>query len=322
MSLDTFDVTRPGSLNGGVDPLETMIEEFTGIVEGTLKRRSVTKDFVNIRSVKGTSTVTNRSVGQSAIGVVAPGTTPDSTSQPDFGKNSVTIDRVIYARSAVPLLDEFQLDFDARKEIANEHGKTIAKFMDQAFFVQGLKAARLSTSPFGSDGHLGGTVETLAAAGDQNDPAKLYSAFARLFAAMEEKDVHVVDDGCCIFVRPSVFYTLIQSEQVINGTSVKGHIFEAWGVPVKSTANLINTNIQAATPGSIAAMMGSAYEVDATNLAALVLAPKAILAGENIALRSDVFYDKLSKSWYIDAELAFNATPNRTEFAGAIHIAP
>jgi len=31
-----------------------------------------------------------------------------------------------------------------------------------------------------------------------------------------------------------------------------------------------------------------------------------------------VFYDKLSKSWFVDAAEAYSATPNRNEFAGVI----
>lgn len=325
MSLATYNVARPNQNNNAGDVLANVIEEFTGMVEGTIQRRSATENFISVRNVKGTATVTNRSVGESVLGTVTPGTTPAPTGQNDFGKNSVTIDRVIYARTAIPLIDEFQIDFDARKEIANEHGKKVAKLKDEAFFVQGFKAANLAVSPYGSDGHFGGSVETLVAALDQNDPAKLYSAFARLFAEMEEKDVQPIHDGCAIYVRPTTFYTLLESEQVINGeyktsdgTNVSGMVFKAWGVPVISTANLPNSSILEATAGSVAALMGANYVADMTKCIGLVMSPRAILAGQNLALRSDVFYDKMSKSWYVDAELAFAATPNRPEFSGVI----
>lgn len=325
MSLDTFVATRPNSKNGGSDPLELVIEEFTGMVEGTIQRRSATEGWLPIRSVKGTATITNYAVGESKLGKVVPGVTPDGV-KTDFSKASVTVDTLVYARAALPLLDTFQTQFDVRKEIANEHGKKIAKLKDEAFLIQGIKAAQLTASPFGAtDGHQGGSVVTLSAAGDENDPAKLYAAFADLFTKMEEKDVDVINDNIVVFVRPKPFYTLMQSEQVVNGeyltadgTSVKGRVFAAWGVPVKSTNNLPNTNITAATAGSVAELMGTSYEVDATKVVALAMAPRALLAGETIALTGDVFYDKLSKSWYVDAHLAFAAGPNRPEFAGLI----
>ena len=172
-----------------------------------------------------------------------------------------------------------------------------------------------------------GPAVALAAAGDVTDPAKLYSAFSRLFAQLEEKDVDPINDDLVIFVRPTVFYALLEAEQVINGqyktsegTSVEGHIFKAWGVPVVSTANLPNGVINTTDDegNSVGRLMGANYTGDFSKLVALAMSPRAVLAGETISLTSDVFYDKLSKSWYVDAHLAFAATPDRTEYAGAI----
>lgn len=329
MSLDVFTVVRPNSKLGGANPLELIVEEFSGLVEGTVQRRSVTEGWLPVRKVTGTATVSKDAIGESTLGVVVPGVTPDGTKN-QFSKTSVTVDTLVYARSTLPLLDTFQTKYDVRKEIANEHGKKIAKFKDTAFLVQGVKAALATVSPYGAvPGFNLGTQVTLAAAGDRNDPAKLYAAFADLFAQMEEKDVDPINDDLVIFVRPTTFYTLLQSEQVINGeyltsegTSVKGHIFAAWGVPVVSTANLPNGVIATTddSGNSVGRLMGTNYTGDFSKVVALVMSPKAVLAGETISLTSDVFYDKLSKSWYVDAHLAFAATPDRTEYAGVILI--
>lgn len=311
-------VTRPNQQNGAgaVDAL--IIEEFTGMVEGTIARRSVTEGFVPVRSVKGTSTVTNFNVGESTLGKVTPGVTPPGTPS-QLSKNSVTIDTLIYARAHLALLETFQTQFDVRKHIADEHGKKIAKFKDQAFLIQGIKAALAANSPYGATpGFSGGSQHTLAAAGDLSDPAKMYSAFARLFEKIEGKDVDPIADGLGIFVRPDVYYTLLESEYVINGefltadgTKIEAKVFKAWGVPVMSTNNL---------PRSVVSghLLGTDYDGDFSKVAALVMSPKAILAGENIPLTGDVFYDNLSKQWFADAHLAFAATPDRAEYAGAI----
>lgn len=328
MSLDTFTVVRPNAqLGDESDPLALVIEEFAGIVEGTIQRRSATEGWLPVRKVTGTATVTKDAIGESTLGVVVPGTTPDGTKN-QFSKNSVTVDTLVYARSTLPLLDSFQTKYDVRKEIGTEHGKKIAKFKDTAFLVQGIKAALQTTSSYGAlPGHDGGTQTVLDAVGDAADPARLYSAFSRLFAEMEEKDVDPINDDLVIFVRPTVFYALLEAEQVINGkyltsdgTSVEGHIFKAWGVPVMSTANLPNGVIATNddSGNSVGRLMGNGYAGDFSNVVALACAPRAILAGETISLTSDVFYDKLSKSWYVDAHLAFAATPDRSEYAGVI----
>ena len=331
MSLDTFNVVRPAARNGrDDDPLALIIEEFTGMVEGTIARRSVTDPVINVRPVKGTATVTNFAVGESELQVIVPGETPNGTKN-QFGKNSVTVDRTILARATLPLLDVFQTSYDARKEIATEHGKKIAKFKDQAFLIQAIKTANLANSTFYDTtelpGHNGGTKVTLAAAGDENDPAKLYSAFASLFAQMEEKDVDPVADDLFIFLRPKAFYALLEAEQVINGqyvtaagTSVEGHIFKAWGVPVISSANVPNW-VENGAAKSVSALMGSDYNGDFTKVVAVAFSARAVLAGSTIDLSTKVFFDDVSKHWFVDAWLAFAATSNRAEFAGAIYAA-
>lgn len=328
MSLDHFTVVRPNAqLGDDSNPLALVIEEFAGIVEGTIQRRSATEGWLPIRKVTGTATVTKDAIGESQLGKVTPGETPDGTKN-QFSKNSVTVDTLVYARATLPLLDSFQTKYDVRKEIGTEHGKKIAKFKDTAFLVQGVKAALQTESSYGPlPGHSGGSQEILSSAGDATDPAKLYSAFARLFAQIEEKDVDPINDELVIFVRPTVFYALLESEQVINGqyltsdgTSVEGHVFKAWGVPVKSTANLPNGVISTTddSGNSVGRLLGDGYTGDFSKLVALACAPRAILAGETISLTSDVFYDRISKSWYVDAHLAFAATPDRSEYAGVI----
>jgi len=328
MPLDAYTVTRPNAKNLGGDPLELVIEEFTGIVEGTIQRRSVTEGWLPVRSVKGTATVTNYAVGESTLQKIIPGQIPDGTTSA-FSKNSVTIDRSIIARAALPELDTFQTVFDARKQIGMEHGKKIAKLKDQSFLIQGVKAALSANSPYGTPlpNFTGGSIQTLAAAGDKQDAAKLYDAFGGLFTKMEAKDVLPVDDDLVIFVRPDVFYTLLDAEQVINGeyvtsegTSISGHIFKAFGVPVVSTNNLPNWVEAEATPGTVSAMMGPDYVGDFTKLVALAMSPKALLAGANIELKTNAFFDDLSKCYFVDAWLAYASTPDRAEYAGAIYM--
>lgn len=322
MGLDTYNVTRPNARNGGTDPFELIIEEFTGLVEGTIERKSVLKGFVPLKTVKGTSTVTNYGVGESTLGKLTPGETPDGTLN-DFSKISVTVDTVVNARAVLPLLDVFQTQFDSRAEIAAEHGKKIAKFWDQSFFIQAAKAAALATSTYGSAGHHGGSTEVLDNAADRTDPAKLYAAIANLFTKMEEKDVDPRMDDVMIALRPEQYYTLLQAEQIVNGeyvtaagTKIDTGIFKSFGVPVVSTNNVPNTNIVdhlLSNTGN-----GAAYDGDFSNVVALAFSPRALLAGETIPLQSKIFFDDLSKHWFVDAWLAYGVTPNRPEFSGSI----
>lgn len=314
----SWNVTRPNAKNAGADPLELVIEEFSGLVEGTIQRHSVTENWLPIRSVTGTATVSNYAVGEASLGKVVPGEAPPAE-KAQFSKLSLTIDTVVYARNALPLLDVFQTNFDARKEISLEHGKKIAKFKDQSFFIQAIKAARLTESPFGTTpGHGQGNRVAFTAAGDEQDPAKLYRAISDLFTSFEEQDVDPLADDLVIFVRPAEYYTLLNSEQLTNGeyitaegNSVKTKVLSAFGVPVVSTNNI---------PKDVVTdhYLGTQFDGDFTDIVAVVFTPRALLAGETIPLESDVFYDKLFKSWFVDSHLSYSVTPNRPEFAGIL----
>ena len=322
---DSYAIVRPGQSNqsGAVSALH--LEEFTGVVESTIERKAALKGWMTVRPVKGTSTITNFAVGESTLQKATPGTPIDGTGT-DFAKRTLTIDTVILARAVLPLLETFQTSYDSRKEIGMEHGKKIAKFWDQSFFIQAIKAALFTESTYKGSGasgkpagHFGGSQTTLALAGDALDPAKLYASIADLFVKMEEKDVDPRTDDVAIALRPAEFYTLLQNEQLIDGTyktsegtSMQGHLLKAYGVPVMSSTNF---------PGGqniTGHLLGSAYDGDFTKLVAAVFSPRALLAGETIPLTTDVFYDKVTKQWFVDAHMSYGVTPNRAEFAGVI----
>jgi len=91
---DAFNIVRPGQANqaGAINALA--LEEFTGIVEGTIDRRSVLKGWIPVRTVKGTNAVTNFAVGESTLQKATAGQPIDGTGT-DFAKRTLTIDTVI-----------------------------------------------------------------------------------------------------------------------------------------------------------------------------------------------------------------------------------
>lgn len=329
--ITTPGIVRPNQQNGAGDVNALNIEEFTGQVEGTIARKSKLDPYIKRRPVKGTNTITNYAVGETQLTTLKPGEAPDSTPV-DFSKASVTVDTVVMARNIIPLLEDFQNNFGARAKVAEEHGKKIAKFSDQSFMIQGIKAARLTESAYSGGtagkpaGFKGGLVVKFAAAGDQLDPAKLYSKIGEALTGMEEKDVEPQSEDVILIVRPKEFYTLQEAEQISNGEylTAEGNkltnvaMFKAWGIPVVSSNNLPNSVIEdheLSTTGN-----GNAYDGDFTKVKALLISPRALLAGETIPLQSKVWFDDLTKQWFIDSWLAFAATPDRAEFAATIEL--
>lgn len=323
-SLQSGNNAQIGSSPSGTSPMALHIEEFGGSVHGTIERKSIMAGRVPMKPVKGTSVLTNFRVGESTLDKVVPGTEPTGTVN-QASNVKVTVDTLINARSIVPLLDDFQSSYDARAQIGKEHGKKIAKFIDQAFLIQAIKAARLSNAGLPA-GWNGGTQKTLTSAGDVTDPAKLYAIFAQLFASMEDKDVDPVDDELMIVVKPSIFYTLLQADQLIDttlvtsaGNDIKSKVWSAFGVPIYRSNNLpAGLNVT----GHYLSNAGNsnAYDGDFTKTVAAIFSPMALLAGETIPVTPDVFYDQKSKMYFIDAHTSFAVTPDNPAFAGEILI--
>ena len=336
MPLNSAIVTFPNARNGvdttQADKLALVIEEFTGMVEGTINRKSILADHIPVRQVKGTATFTNHAVGKSTLQKVVPGVALDGIKS-DFSKNQVTVDTTIAAREFFPILDVFQTQMDTRREVATEQGKEIAKFKDQAFLIQAIKAARLAESAYSAGaagkpaGHSGGSRTTVATLADAQDPAKLYAALTDTLVKMEQKDVDPRSDDVVIVVRPQFYNTLIQAEQLVNtqyvtatGNKVNdGWVLKTAGVPVFSSNNLPNSNITGHFLSN--AFNNNAYDGDFSKTVAAIFSPRAIMAGETIPVTSDVFFDKLMLSWCVHSYLAFAVGPNRAEYAAEVAIA-
>lgn len=325
MPITTNTPTIPAQAlqTGDVNALK--IEQFTGRVEGTIRRESRFKGHVNPQIVRGTNNISVKAIGASSLQPLVRGQAPDGAGV-DFNKANLLVDVPMIDRRILWTPDDLQNDFDAKMYLADEQGKNIAKFYDNALLTQGAKAALATTSAFGAvDGHFGGSQETLAAAGDATDPTKLYASFANLFAKMMAKDVDPSRDGVVITVRPDAFVTLLQAEQISNGEYINaqgtkvtgGFVFNAFGVPVISTNDLPN-GVVSGHPLSTTDN-GSAFDGDFSKLAALVWAPnRAILVGETESVNTKVWYHELDKSWYIDSWFMFSARTLRHEYAGAI----
>lgn len=323
---DTFNITRPGQ-EGGAGAINALhIEQYTGEVEGTIARKSAIQGFIPVRTVKGTSVIQNFAVGESTLQKLVPGAQPDGTVN-KAGKNTLTIDTVVLARSVFPLLETFQTSYDARAEVGREHGKKIAKFYDQSFFIQAIKTAQ-RTAPKHSGvtgaGHFGGSQSTFAGASDHLDPAKVYAQIADLLTKMELKDVDPRTDDVMLAVKPDTFYTLMQNEQLIRmdyktaaGTSIDSWVLKTYGVPIINSNNMpAGENIAGHLLSN--ADNGNAYDGDFTKVVAVAFSPSALLAGQTIPLTTGVFWDDVYKHWYVDAWLSYAVGPNRPEYAGVI----
>jgi len=334
MAISVTNITRPGanlqvgnnpqigSAPAATNPMALHIEEYTGVVESTIARKSIMRDYIPVRPVRGTSTISSYQFGASTLQVLTPGTELDGTVN-QAAKIKLTVDTVVAARNFVPMIDEFQNSYNAREEIGKEHGKEIAKFYDQAFLIQALKAAQITNMATYPDGWKPGTVKTFAATGQENDPAALEDYLGQIFTDMEKKDISPINDDLVVVVHPDAYYTLLKNDRMIDrafitseGNSIQTHYLRVYGVPIVTSNNLPTTNItnhRLSNAGN-----SNAYDGNFTKTVAAVFSPRALLAGETIPLTTDVFWDQRLKGYFIDAYLSFGVTPNNPAFAGVL----
>lgn len=299
-----------------------MIDEYGGEVESQFAKSAIMRMYAKIRPVRNTDTIVNNRVGRTQLQALVPGVRPDASAT-GFGKVSLTVDTVILARDNRSMLNEFQTHFDARMELAKDHGKEIGKFFDQAFIIQAIKGS-LASAPTGLNSAFGaGKNTTLAAPGDELDPDKLYTAIADIIVEMEEEDIDV--EELVVFVRPREFDTLYNNDKLLsrdfaagNGDFAKGIIYEVKGARIVKTARIPTAAISNHPLSN--AGNGNAYNVSASEAkaVAVILHPKSLLAGETIPLTSDVWFNKEEKQWFIDSFLSFGVTVNRPDVCGAV----
>lgn len=341
--------------SGYVNPL--YVEEYSGAVEHRIKKKSFMKQFVNIKNITGTDTLSNDQIGHTSLQKVTRGTRP-TDSGTTFDSVSIKVDTMVLARTNQHKMEDFFGRYSVRAEVGKEHGTTIGEFVDEAFLSQAIKAAQVSILPHGATagtgevggwpdafkmgggavgtvpatisrsapvGFAGGSVVILEQAGDEDVAIDFELAVMRLTQMLEEKDIDI-EDGV-LLVRPAQYNTLLQNDKLVstdfsdgNGNYAKGQVLKSNNLRIMKTnrfpaqADVGETHFLS-NPGN-----GNAYDVtqaDANAVAVLML-PKALLAGETIPLTSDVYYVKQELQWFIDSYLMFAVTPGRLEMAGAI----
>jgi len=333
---DSTGLSRPGQQLAAVGNASTVnplhIEQYGGMVEGTFAKKSFMRSYVMIKPIRGTDTVTNDRVGEATLQKVTPGVRPDAAVA-QFDNVKVKVDTIVLARNNVALLDDFQAHYSVRSELGKEHGKTLGKFFDEAFIIQAIKSAFIVAAADPQNpgigetalppGWFGGTRVDLAAAGDESDPDLLQKAIEDVCQGIEEKDVDL--DGGVILVGPAEYYTLLRNDRLTNSQYSVGNGDFASGMVLKSCGlPLIKTNRipKGAITGHFLsnAGNGNAYDVTAEQgrTKAVVMLPKALLAGETIPLTSKVYYMDSELQWFIDSYLSFGVTPNRAEHAGVV----
>ena len=300
-----------------------MIDDYGGAVDSQFTKKSMMRKFVPVKSIKGTDTAIVRRVGRTELQALTPGVRPAANAT-DFGKAGVTVDTVVLARDNRSMLNEFQIDFNARMELGKDHGKELAKFFDESFLIQAIKGAGMD-APSDLNGAFGaGKSRSLAAANDELDPDKLYASIASIITEMEEEDIET--EECVVYVRPTQYDVLLNHDKLVdrdfsmsNGDFADGKFKTVKGTVVMKTARIPTAPIvghKLSNPTN-----GNAYDLTAeeAKATAIIMHPMSLLAGETIPMTSDIFFSKVERQWFIDSYMAFGVSNRRPDVCGVVN---
>ena len=304
-------------------PHADMVDQYAGMVDAQFSKTSMMRNFIPVKSIRGTDTMFVRRVGRTELQALVPGARP-AANKTNFGKQAVSVDTVILARDNRSMLNEFQTDFNARAELGKDHGKEIGKFFDEAFLIQTIKGSGLA-APTNLNSAIGaGKTETLALANDELDPDKLYAKVASILTRMQEEDIDT--EECVVFVRPTQYDVLMNHDKLVdrdfsgeNGNFAMGKVATLKGAPIVPTARIPTAAIAAHKLSNAA--NGNAYNLTAAQAkaVAVIMHPQSLLAGETIPLTSDVFFSKVERQWFIDSYIAFGVSNRRPDVCGVVN---
>lgn len=331
--------------SGNVNPLYQ--EEHIGMVERRLIETSFMKRHLNIRTIRGTDTLTSRRMGAVGLQKLERGVIPGDNS-PTYDSISIKVDTILLARATEFTLEDFQNDHDFRREISEEQGDELGMFFDQCHIAQAVKAAQLTlVDPDGNktggwegkapaniersspSGHQGGTTVVFAAPGDEEDPVKAELALRSAKVGLMKKNVR--EEDLLWLMNHDFKEVLSRNEHLIESTFSQGNgdwskmvVHFAGGVRLYPTNHMPSViHVRGVSDHFLSnAGNGWAYNNTANDVkcVAVLISKKTLLSGETIPLTTKIWFDDLTKMWYIDAWTAFACTPNRPEYAAGIFL--
>jgi len=316
---------------------DLLLERFDGMVQKQFLKSSPILPFFDKSFVRGTDTISQRRLGGTEIIGLTPGVRPDAQSRA-LGKVALTIDTVALARDNQGILNKAQEDFNVLEEVAEDHGKTVAKFMEQAFLIQAIKgaqqAAPTAQGAFGGptqaerDANLqlnfkAGVQATLNAPGDELDPDELFDAIDALVIEFKNRDIEPED--MLIALPPEQRSVLLKNDRLTsadfsprNANVAARKIHTVSDVPILETARIPQqpiTNHPLSNSSNTNAYDVTAADAKAT---AVLMHPRGLLSGEAIPLKSKNWYNHEELQWFLDTYVAFGVTPARPDLCGAV----
>lgn len=284
-------VSALGQIEGAGLTDELFLKVFSGEVMTIFEAENKTKNRVMSRSITSGKSAQFPVMGRASAYYHTPGNEILGGTI-KHNEKVITIDDLLISPVFIAEIDEAKNHYDVRGHYSTEVGRILAQVWDKHALQVGVLAARTTTGNIDGESPAGSVI-TETAAGDFMDPDALAAAFFAAAQKLDEKNVPEMDR--CAYLDPARYYTLVQSDKVINrdfsasnGDFAKGKVFECAGIEIVKTNNLPTTNV---TGGDVASGTGDKYVGDFTSTAGLIMHKSAIGTVQLMDLSTRMDYD-------------------------------
>lgn len=329
-------LTNPAvPLSSEVDTL--LIEKFNGTVhQQYLEGENLLSGF-DVQEVVGTNMVSNKYIGDTKLQTLTPGQDPDATDT-EFNKNALIVDTIVLGRNSVHTLHDIQNDFSVMEKLAkNQMGKL--KTLEDQMVLQQLLTGALTGGIYdptantitGGQSRVTGQgvaiqVQLNPDLSQSEDPYQLISAIEIALMGLVIQRTPLAGMKCIVPVNE--FSTLVDygfiAESQGGSNETKGVNFsglsgtlKGYNLPVMGSTEFTQMKMNP-HDGETNHLLSNAnngmrYDVSAPmqKCHAIIYGPDALLCGRTIMLQSDIFFDKKTKSNYIDSWFAEGCIPDR-----------
>lgn len=330
------NLTNPAvSASGQVDTL--LIEKFNNVVHEEYRKGENLLGNFEVQEVTGTNMVSNKYIGQSSLQKLTPGQEPEATTT-DMDKNALVVDTIVLGRNTVHSLHDIQSDVKVQSKLAKNQMGLIKTLEDQAVIQQllaggatgGVYDPYANTITGGISRVTGHGVAIKVDFDDNADEADPYQLIAAIEIAIQGLFVQRTPlAGMKIIVPVNEFGLLVDYGMVAmaqggsnetTGSAFSGMMgtLKGYGIPVIGSVEFSQMLMAGAHTGGDHHLLSNdnnsnRYDVTTAMLGAkaIVFGPDAILAGRTISTQGDIYFDKKTKSFFIDSWMSEGMIPDR-----------
>jgi len=283
--------SRLGQVEGAGLTDDLFLKVFAGEVMTIFEAENVTKSRVMSRSITSGKSAQFPVMGRASAYYHTPGNEVLGGTI-KHNEKVITIDDLLISPVFIAEIDEAKNHYDVRGHYSTEVGRVLAQTWDKHALQVGILAARTTVANIAGESPAGSVI-TEVVADDFTDPDKLAASFFAAAQVMDEKNIPEADRVA--YLPPAEYYTLVQSNKVINrdfsasnGDFAKGKIFEVAGIEIVKTNNLPDTDVVADT---LAAGSRDSYVGDFSKTAGLIMHKSAIGTVQLMDLSTRMDYD-------------------------------